>query len=379
MFFFRKFFYSFIIFTLILIPICLYLTQDRIFLKFEERPFSKFFRDEEEKLFYVNGNVENSSNYYDEDIPQVNFECLGLKRETFIYQIVESKKKNDYVYSKKWVKNYIKSENFNNKLFLKVNNFKNYFYNDFVKIPNYFEIDNYVLSTKNKVLPFKVVNLNNYFSHETIFNAKEIKTDADKNSFEDNNFDLDNLISSNEKYIPSYLDKFKITKEGFLYNGNNIENPEIGDIKIVYSIIDKNIPISFVGAMDDNKLIPLKHKNTDISIVKYKNVSKHNIQMEVVFDDIIATTISCFVLFVSLIISGLLLKYKLGGFLLKIPFFGEYFYFNSDLKMCLVSFLTVMVIYSFLIAIHLPVYSIFSFIFFSLILKKLINIDYYSI
>lgn len=320
--------------------------------------------EENKELFFVNGTIKNKINYKDDELKISIENILGIKKDVYIYQLVESKKylkkTNKYtnLYEKQWVKQQINSNNFTNKNI----------YTSKEIIPKELIFGNdYILENK---FFYKKLKFENYYFNRKYIKGKYLNKSFEEKFVESNTYsDLDSYVSSNNgTFAKNEREKFKIIDGYILFNGVNFEEPEIGDTKIIYSVFSADF-VSFLGSKDNKKLKPYKN----FFAVDFEKNGKEEIvfmeKMKFIFYFFIFINTGVF------IINKILLILKSKTYkhitLRYIPYFNEYFIYSKNHK------LNILLLFSFLVTVIFNLYWLALFIIFTIIYLR--NIDYYSI
>lgn len=201
----------------------------------------------ENKLIYTTGKAYSQEHLTDSIISIPN--AIALFRDTEIYQWKEVKKHHDnnkisYTYQKTWSKNLINSDNF--------------------------ESSAYKNPKKMKYEP------KNLYAHNIGLGKFYLSEDIIKNI---------NFVTKITQ-LP-YNKNFKIYN-GFYFTGNDYDNPQIGNQKLLYSYIPSGITLSIIAKQSGNHLEKMNsqygdfvivingHNNLKDTINKYKKNCSHN-------------------------------------------------------------------------------------------------------
>lgn len=307
-----------------------------------------------------------NDNKYSDGIVTING-AIAVKRDVYTYQWREIQKMSNkigtYKYDKIWSKNIIDSTKFSDKT--KNNNVgrnlykSSYFILDNIKTRNY-KIDKKYYEKYIELEPFN-------FKTDAVFYGQKIKNkDYFVNSKESYYTDLDIYISDNDKKVAQYdRDVFRVVGNGVLFSGKNYNNPEIGDIVIVYKVFKAN-KIYFFGEINGTDLTAYKN----YFVIDFKDNIHNDVHLfKMKFLFIFIISVNVLMLLIKLILGKL--KQLKSFTLRRIPFFNEYFsYSNKDYFniFCLFS-ITMLILTSLYIFIIIPAILLF-------IARQ---IDYYSI
>ena len=300
----------------------------------------------------ISGNILNKTTYKDE-ILTIN-DVIAVSKEVYTYQWLEVQevlnKITKYSYKKEWSKKIIDSKYFKDKT-------KSNDVNKNIYTSNYFVLDN--IKTKNHIIN------KNYYINEIKLKQLDIKAGKvfygvnkkNKKYYGENKSsytDLDSYVSSNDNYVAKYdKDKFVAIKDGILFNGRNIKEPEIGDVLVIYKVFKAN-DIYFFGELDDGELKSYKN----YFITSFSNDINSKLD---VFKIKIILMLSFGIIIMLFLIKNILKKLKQTRlFTLKyIPFFNEYFVYSKNINfisiiLFLFSVLTLFNLYIFAIIVLIP-------------------------
>ncbi len=190
--------------------------------------------ENENKLVHISGKAETSDTLKDADF-NININAISLKRDVLIYQWVEKteektekqlggseKVTTNYNYTKQWVSGLINSDDFKVK-------------------------ENHI-------------NKSAYTFESTSNNAQNVHVGDFKLSA-----DLVNKINKYEAYQLDSNAKnksFKVSSNKIYLGSGNLENnPQIGDVKISFEIVNPSQMVSIISKQLNNTLIPFVGKN----------------------------------------------------------------------------------------------------------------------
>ncbi|MDR1499312.1 MAG: TMEM43 family protein [Rickettsiales bacterium] len=285
----------------------------------------KFISDDVE---FVHDKIKNKVDYSDEDVDLTINDVFSLKKEVHTYQWVEERKSLNksenfsYVYKKQWTEHPVNSDEFYDKT--KVNFHPNNYKNKVI-IP-----DKLVTAKHNYVLDHKhFLSKIQYKYHKFRANEVVLGTFLNKkynfnykNNDTKNFVDLDAYVSSIEKEVAEKeREKLKVVDEHILYNGENMDDPKIGDVKIVYKIFT---PPS-VSILENTK-----NKSIIVDFTgKSKNDLLFNYRVGLFF--LLALYFNALFFVINKIL--LFLRGDFRDFSLRfIPYFNEYFVYSCNHK-----------------------------------------------
>ena len=188
-------------------------------------------KDDDGNLISTSGNVITDAVLGDENV-QIE-DSLIVSRRVEMYQWVENHDNSVTTYEKEWSDDFIDSENFEKKSY---------------KNPSF--------PVKSEVYSAEFAKLGQFTLNNDQILLIETETDITD-------------LPSNPKYS---------IVNGKYYSGNDINNPEIGDILISYSYVPSGTAVSVIGQQNsDNTISAYPYKNMDIYIQYDGNLSQDEI------------------------------------------------------------------------------------------------------
>jgi hypothetical protein len=331
------------------------------------------FRDTD-KLFFINDRLKNKIDYVDDELDVKINNIISVKKEVSMYQWNEGKKLNRngnfvHSYKKIWSSHYINSDNFYDKNKKNINNLKKY--KSVVIVPNklFMMRHGYTLDVKyfKDKIKYKIYDfggINRVFEGAPVEKEYGFKYEDKGNDYSD----PDSYVALVEK-SPAIKERERFRLyNNVLYNGKNIKNPEIGDIKITYKIFSPTF-ISFFGNIINKELVPYNNE----AIFDF-DIGKDEKDLMLKYKMIIIAELVIYINIVFFLLDRILFYFRnqLKGFALScIPYFNEYFAFANENKIN--TFLVFMIFLGVVIG-SIP---IILFLFFLLVILR--NIDYYSV
>jgi len=322
--------------------------------------------DNEGELIHTTGRIE-APIIKDKEFG-IKVEAIKLKRIVETYQWKEEKKiktiKNkegqkvsqfSYKYDKVWSPSIINSDTF--YLNTTHKNPQKELYKNKLFLSNLVLLGDYIISSEllKEDIEFTKINISEYFRSLKRF-GKILNTE------------------SQESDLEIYPKEFKIHEE-FFYNGTDINNPQIGDIRISFESA-KPFNISVIGMQEDKQIKKYDYGNKELFITKkgimnstdiFKTLEKHT------YKSGIKVLILAFVL---MFIGFFLIKYPFRKIILMIPFFGVYIAFSDKKRLFVIATLLTFITGGIIWSTYLPLESLLvAGISFS-ILVVLRNIDY---
>ncbi len=213
------------------IPLVMSATQDRLYLRLQGSLLGKIFNKTDNTLVYFSKPLQNEQEFEDNDF-HFKLKGFGFKKVVYRYSL-------DNDNNKKWIPQKDLSEPT--------------MYSDMLSVPEYSYVDKFFIKTSYNVPDFTEIKLENYLDKNKVFNGKKMHRETQKTTHHGEIQDLDAYVYEKTTLSDQntlYIDKFKIA-DGYLYNGKDIKQPELGDIKIAYSLI---LPqkLNFLGKVDSN-------------------------------------------------------------------------------------------------------------------------------
>lgn len=283
------------------------------------------------ELIHINGELK-APLMHDETFG-IKIEAIELERVVEMYQWQENEKietkkdsegnkikKHKYKYVKMWSSDLLDSEKF--------------YLNKSYENPNHFKYRS-AIHTSERVLLGKFSISNEYL--EELEERKML--------------DISDYISSLKKFervlgkrhaSVKYPKEFKIVG-GMFYNGKDMKNPEIGDIRIRYDVI---LPFkaSIVGKQDGSEISSYEYSDGEsILVIKRGILNKDEVIGEELKRERSFEIKVGILSFVLMFIGFILIKKPLRRIILKIPYFGILIAFSSSLRFLLISLLLTLI------------------------------------
>ncbi|MDC0857522.1 TMEM43 family protein [Rickettsiales bacterium] len=247
-------------------------------------------RNNNNKIIYVSG-YANTNNILQDKLFNISVNALKLKREVEMFQWIETKstKKKEniggsvdkittYNYEMQWHDRLVNSQNFKKK-----DEHKNPESMAFIKrtfSSNPIFIDDYKLGRVfiDQIVKFTPIDLHDdsFYSKDYLNNKNEINEQDVFDDQSDVNPSLavaENKANDNVKQQNINLNSKFTIEDNYFYNGSNFDNPDIGDIRIKYSVIEPQ-NLSVIGKQKNTKkIVAGKGDYAKVAFLEYGIVS----------------------------------------------------------------------------------------------------------
>jgi len=328
-------------------------------------PNNKIDPENDGELIYTAGRIE-APIITDKEFG-IKVEAIKLKRTVETYQWKEEKtvkkvKNKDgqkvdqatYKYTKIWSPAIINSDNFYLKksyINPKEDIYKNKLFLSKLVLLGKFKIASELLAEHEEFVP---INISEYISSIKRFSKI--------------------LNQKSSAFEITYPKEFKVVGSVF-YKGKNINNPQIGDVRISFEIV-KPFDASIIGMQEDGEIKKYEYGTRELFIAQ-KGIVETKTILKKFEKNVYKFEIKVVILAIVLMYIGfLLIKMPFRKIILLIPYFGVYIAFSDTKRFFVIAILLTLITDGIVWSIYLPLQSLIVVVICIAILTILRKLDY---